>query len=97
MYSAANEESGEISYSPPSPRHSSEDAETRHVPRRCRWPPAASSLLSAAPAVAAPDLTLTATHARATFLRSTPPNTTPHSGTLTLTVRNAGADATAAR
>ena len=58
--------------------------------------PAAAALASLFPPrpLAAPELTLTATHARETFLRSTPPNTTPHSGTLTLTVRNAGADAT---
>jgi peptidoglycan/xylan/chitin deacetylase (PgdA/CDA1 family) len=56
---------------------------------------AALAVLSATPAVAAPELTISATHARETFLRSTPPNTTPHSGTLTLTVRNAGADGTA--
>ena len=55
---------------------------------------AAFVLLSAAPAAAAPELSLTASHAREPFLRSAPPNTTPHSGTLTLTVRNTGADAT---
>ena len=53
---------------------------------------AAFVLLSAAPAAAAPDLTLNATHSRA--LRATPPNTTPYSGTLTLTVTNAGTDPT---
>jgi len=51
-------------------------------------------LAGAAPAAAAPDLTVSAGHARATFLRSAPPNTTPYSGTLTLVVRNAGPDAT---
>ena len=44
-------------------------------------------LAGAGPAAAAPELTLTATHAKATFLRSAPPNTTPYSGTLALTVR----------
>ena len=54
---------------------------------------AALALLAAAPpAQAAPDLTLSAAHTR--LLRSTAPNTTPYSGTLTLTVTNAGADAT---
>ena len=36
----------------------------------------------AAPAAASPELTVSATHAKPTFLRSAPPNTTPHSGTL---------------
>ena len=51
-------------------------------------------VLPAAPAAAAPDLTLTATHARPTFLRSQAPNTTVNAGSLTLTVANAGADPT---
>ncbi len=51
-------------------------------------------LVGAAPAAAAPDLTLTATHARATFLRATAPNATLYTGTLTLTVANAGPDPT---
>jgi peptidoglycan/xylan/chitin deacetylase (PgdA/CDA1 family) len=55
---------------------------------------AALALLIAAPAHAAPDLTLSASHARATFLRSQAPNTTLNWGTLTLTVENAGADPT---
>ncbi|MDA0181954.1 polysaccharide deacetylase family protein [Solirubrobacter phytolaccae] len=54
----------------------------------------AGALAGAAPAAAAPDLTVSATHAKPTFLRSAPPNTTPYSGTITLVVRNAGADAT---
>jgi uncharacterized repeat protein (TIGR01451 family) len=55
---------------------------------------ATAALLSAAPAAhAAADLTVTATHARATFLRVADPNTTVNPGTLTLTVRNAGSDA----
>src|SRR3954453_17951086 len=48
----------------------------------------------AAPAVAAPDLTITATHAAPTLLRATAPNTTVYSGSLTLTVTNRGADPT---
>src|SRR4051812_49899898 len=55
---------------------------------------AALALLVAAPAQAAPDLTLSAAHARATFLRAQAPNTTLYTGTLTLTVANAGADPT---
>src|SRR6478735_7117968 len=55
---------------------------------------AALVLLGAAPAQAAPDLTLSAGHARATFLRATAPNTTLYTGTLSLTVANAGPDAT---
>src|SRR3954452_9075559 len=51
-------------------------------------------LLVTAPAQAAPDLTLSASHARATFLRAQAPNTTLYSGTLTLTVTNGGADPT---
>ncbi len=51
-------------------------------------------LLGAAPAAAAPDLTLTASHARATFLRGQAPNTTVYPGTLSLTVGNVGADPT---
>src|SRR5262245_45611799 len=45
-------------------------------------------------ALAAPDLTVSATHAAPTFLRATAPNTTVYAGTLTLTVRNDGADPT---
>src|SRR3954451_5695557 len=52
------------------------------------------ALLAAAPAQAAPDLTLSAAHARATLLRAQAPNTTLYTGTLTLTVANAGADPT---
>ena len=55
---------------------------------------AALVLLGAAPAQAAPDLTLSAAHARPTFLRATAPNTTLYTGTLSLTVANAGPDAT---
>ena len=43
---------------------------------RCALLGAALVLLPAAPAAAAPDLTLTASHARATFLRAQAPNTT---------------------
>src|SRR3954451_5421026 len=52
------------------------------------------ALLAAAPAQAAPDLTLSAAHARATLLRAQAPNSTLYTGTLTLTVANAGADTT---
>src|SRR3954454_1311554 len=55
---------------------------------------AALALFTAAPAQAAPDLTLSASHARATFLRAQAPNTTLYAGTLSLTVTNAGADPT---
>src|SRR3954447_13307701 len=55
---------------------------------------AALALVTAAPGQAAPDLTLSASHARATFLRAQSPNTTLYSGTLKLTVTNAGADPT---
>src|SRR3954454_9060291 len=55
---------------------------------------AALALFTAAPAQAAPDLTLSASHARPTFLRAQAPNTTLYAGTLTLTVTNAGPDAT---
>src|ERR1700754_57765 len=48
----------------------------------------------AAPAIAAPDLTISATHAAPTFLRATAPNTTVYSGSLTLTVTNRGTDPT---
>ena len=41
---------------------------------------AAFALLGAAPAQAAPDLTLSAAHARPTFLRAVSPNTTLYSG-----------------
>ena len=51
-------------------------------------------VLPAAPAVAAPDLTLEASHSRATFLRAQAPNTTLYAGVLTLTVANAGTDPT---
>ena len=61
---------------------------------RCAPLGAAFALLFAAPAAAAPDLTLTATHARAAFLRAQAPNTTLYSGTLTLTVANTGSDPT---
>src|SRR3954454_9673601 len=54
----------------------------------------ALALVTAAPAQAAPDLTLSASHARATFLRAQAPNTTLYAGTLSLTVTNAGADPT---
>jgi uncharacterized repeat protein (TIGR01451 family) len=54
-----------------------------------------AALLGAAPAAhAAADLTITATHARPTLLRVADTNTTVNPGTLTLTVRNAGADPT---
>ncbi len=43
---------------------------------------------------AAPELTLTASHARPTFLRAQAPNTTLYSGALTLTVANTGPDPT---
>src|SRR3954469_77098 len=62
-----------------------------------KWSVAAAvalALLCAAPAEAAPELTLSASHARATFLRAQAPNTTLYSGTLTLTVANAGTDPT---
>jgi uncharacterized repeat protein (TIGR01451 family) len=55
---------------------------------------AALALLIAGPAQAAPDLTLSATHARATFLRAQAPNSTLYTGTLTLTVANVGTDPT---
>ena len=51
-------------------------------------------LVPTSPALAAPDLTVSATHAAPTFLRTTAPNTTVYAGTLTLTVTNAGADPT---
>src|SRR3954452_10160101 len=50
------------------------------------------ALLVAAPAHAAPELTLSAAHSR--LLRATAPNTTLYAGTLTLTVANRGADPT---
>jgi uncharacterized repeat protein (TIGR01451 family) len=53
-----------------------------------------AALIAAPSAAAAPDLTITAAHTSATFLRATPPNTSPYSGTLTLTVTNLGADPT---
>src|SRR4051812_24986818 len=52
------------------------------------------ALLVAAPAQAAPDLMLAATHARPTFLRAQSPNTTLYAGVLRLTVTNRGADPT---
>src|ERR1700754_4174418 len=55
---------------------------------------ALATLFSASPALAAPDLTITATHARATLLRVAGTNTTVNPGTLTLVVRNGGADPT---
>jgi len=55
---------------------------------------ALATLFAASPALAAPDLTITATHARATLLRVAGTNTTVNPGTLTLVVRNAGADPT---
>ncbi len=56
---------------------------------------AALAVLAApAPALAAPDLTISATHARPAFLRATAPNTTVYAGTLTMTVANQGADPT---
>src|SRR4051795_6284791 len=56
---------------------------------------ALATLFSASPALAAPDLTITATHARPTLLRVAGTNTTVNPGTLTLVVKNAGADPTA--
>src|SRR4051794_41973976 len=56
---------------------------------------ALATLFAASPALAAPDLTITATHTRATFLRVAGTNTTVNPGTLTLVVKNAGADPTA--
>src|SRR3954470_22671123 len=61
---------------------------------RCAALGVALALLGAAPAAAAPELALTATHARPSFLRAQAPNTTLYSGTLTLTVANTGADST---
>jgi peptidoglycan/xylan/chitin deacetylase (PgdA/CDA1 family) len=55
---------------------------------------AALFVLGAAPAAAAPDLTLTASHARPVFLRAQAPNTTLYAGTLVLSVGNAGPDPT---
>ena len=52
------------------------------------------ALLSAAPAQAAPELTLTASHARDPLLRAQAPNTTLHPAVLTLRVANTGADPT---
>ena len=51
-------------------------------------------LVPTSPALAAPDLTVTASHAAPTFLRAAAPNTTVYGGTLTLTVTNGGADPT---
>lgn len=55
---------------------------------------AALALLSAAPAHAAPELTLSASHAREPLLRTQAPNTTLHAAALTLRVTNAGPDPT---
>ena len=64
--------------------------------RASRFALAAGLFLLVGPpdALAAPDLTVGATHAAPTFLRATAPNTTVYAGTLTLTVRNDGADPT---
>src|SRR3954454_17825538 len=51
-------------------------------------------LVPVTPALAAPDLTVSASHDAPTFLRNTAPYTTVYGGTLNLTVRNAGADPT---
>src|SRR3954452_23942373 len=51
-------------------------------------------LVPVTPALAAPDLTVSAAHDAPTFLRTTAPNTTVYGGTLKLTVTNAGADPT---
>src|SRR5262249_18447095 len=51
-------------------------------------------LVPVTPALAAPDLTISASHDAPTFLRTTAPNTTVYGGVLTLTVSNAGADPT---
>src|SRR3954452_6267422 len=51
-------------------------------------------LVPASPAVAAPDLTVSATHDAGTFLRTTAPNTSIYGGTIRLTVSNAGVDPT---
>src|SRR3954452_18740857 len=51
-------------------------------------------LVPVTPAVAAPDLTVSATHDAGTFLRTTAPNTSVYGGTIRLTVSNAGADPT---
>ena len=52
------------------------------------------ALLSAAPAHAAPELTLTASHTRDPLLRAQAPNTTLHPAALILRVANTGADPT---
>ena len=64
--------------------------------RASRFALAAGLFLLVGPpdALAAPDLTVSATHAAPTFLRATAPNTTVYAGTLTLTVRNEGPDPT---
>src|SRR3954468_23889467 len=62
-----------------------------------KWPGVAVAVIAfavPAPALTAPDLTISAAHARPTFLRTTAPNTTVYPGTLTLTVANQGADPT---
>ncbi len=51
-------------------------------------------LVPAASAAAAPELTISAAHSPATFLRAGAPNTTVYAGTLTLTVTNSGTDPT---
>jgi peptidoglycan/xylan/chitin deacetylase (PgdA/CDA1 family) len=61
---------------------------------RALWVTAALLVLPAAPAAAAPDLTLSASHSSPTFLRAQAPNTTLYGGTLTLRVTNGGADPT---
>src|SRR3954469_7858125 len=62
-----------------------------------KWPGVAVAVIAFAvpsPALAAPDLTISAAHAGPTFLRATAPNTTVYAGTLTLTVANRGPDPT---
>ena len=51
-------------------------------------------LAPASSAVAAPDLSVSASHSPGTFLRVDPPNTTVYGASLTLTVRNTGSDPT---
>src|SRR5262245_44073483 len=59
---------------------------------RCVLLAVAGALAAPGAALAAPDLTISATHERPTFLRATAPNTTVYAGTLTLTVSSRGAD-----
>src|SRR3954463_7800410 len=61
---------------------------------RCALLTVALLLIAATPASAAPELSLTASHAAPTFLRAQAPNTTLYAGTLELTVRNTGSDPT---